>query len=93
VESNTPYPYQLCYCSICRKTSGGGGFAINIMGIANTLKIQDKSTIGVFQAKIGADGDGNGTHLRKKLLYKVCYSVMVMGQTMTRTHSSICFSH
>jgi hypothetical protein len=32
VASHTPYPYQLCYCSICGKTAGGAGFAINIMG-------------------------------------------------------------
>ena len=30
VESHTPYPYQRCYCSICRKSAGGGGYAINI---------------------------------------------------------------
>jgi len=32
VDSRTPYPYQRCYCSICRKSAGGGGYAINIMG-------------------------------------------------------------
>ena len=31
-ESHTPQPYQRCYCSICRKTAGGGGFAINMHG-------------------------------------------------------------
>jgi hypothetical protein len=36
VASHTPCPYQLCYCSICRKTVGGGGFAINIMGDARS---------------------------------------------------------
>ena len=29
VDSHTPYPYQRCYCSICRKSAGGGGYAIN----------------------------------------------------------------
>ena len=28
VESDDPYPYQKCYCSICRKTSGGEGYTI-----------------------------------------------------------------
>ena len=28
VESPHPYPYNLCYCSICRKTAGGGGYAV-----------------------------------------------------------------
>jgi len=36
VDSNTPYPYQRCYCSICRKSAGSGGYAINIMGRAET---------------------------------------------------------
>jgi len=30
VESRHPYPVNLCYCSICRKTAGVGGFAINL---------------------------------------------------------------
>ena len=34
LDSHTPYPYQRCYCSICRKSAGGGGYAINIMGVA-----------------------------------------------------------
>ena len=45
VASHTPYPYQLCYCSICRKTAGGGGFAINIMGDARTLAVDRAQAI------------------------------------------------
>ena len=37
VDSHTPVPYQLCYCSICRKTAGGGGYAINLGGVADSL--------------------------------------------------------
>ena len=32
LDSHTPQPFMRCYCSICRKTAGGGGYAINIMG-------------------------------------------------------------
>ena len=39
VESPHPYPYQRCYCSICRKTAGGGGYAINLSGSAETLLV------------------------------------------------------
>ena len=39
VESDDPYPYQKCYCSICRKTSGGEGYTINLLADALTLKI------------------------------------------------------
>ena len=39
LQSQTPVPYMRCYCSICRKTAGGGGYAINIMGLADTLEV------------------------------------------------------
>ena len=52
VESHTPYPYQLCYCSICRKTAGGGGFAINLMGDHRTLTVRGKRAIRIFHARI-----------------------------------------
>lgn len=58
VESHTPQPYQRCYCSICRKTGGGGGYAINIMGVAETLKVEGKDAIGIVHAKVHGD-DGS----------------------------------
>ncbi len=58
VESHAPQPYQLCYCSICRKTDGGGGFAINLSAGARTLKIEGEAHIGVFRAEIRQD-DGS----------------------------------
>ncbi len=53
VESHTPYPFMRCYCSICRKTAGGGGYAINIMGDAQTLEIDGQENITVYHAKLG----------------------------------------
>jgi len=50
--SRTPYPYMRCYCSICRKTGGGGGYAINIMGEAATLEVEGEDRLGVYQARI-----------------------------------------
>jgi hypothetical protein len=38
VESETPYPYMFCYCSICRKTAGGA-FGCNVMGKRDTLAV------------------------------------------------------
>jgi hypothetical protein len=43
LRSATPYPYMWCYCSICRKTAGGGGYAINIMGQADSLKVKGRT--------------------------------------------------
>lgn len=52
VDSHTPYPFMRCYCSICRKTAGGGGFAINIMGLAKTLKVKGKRFVSVYHARL-----------------------------------------
>ena len=30
VDSAEPVPFMRCYCSICRKTAGAGGYAINL---------------------------------------------------------------
>ena len=50
VESSTPYPFNWCYCSICRKTAGGGGYAINIMADAETLDLQGGENITVYRS-------------------------------------------
>ncbi len=52
VESPHPYPYNLCYCSICRKTDGGGGYAINLSGLAGSLKVEGREATGVYNARI-----------------------------------------
>jgi hypothetical protein len=58
VRSRTPYPYQLCYCSICRKTAGGGGYAINIMGEAETLKIKGRQHLHIYRVRLGRTAAG-----------------------------------
>jgi hypothetical protein len=52
VDSETPYPYQACYCSICRKTAGGGGYAINLGADANTLEVEGAENLSVYKAKL-----------------------------------------
>ena len=52
VDAYAPVPYMRCYCSICRKTAGGGGYAINLGARADTLKVNGKRNITVFHAKI-----------------------------------------
>ena len=56
VQSHTPHPYQLCYCSICQKTAGGGGFAINLLGTTASLSVKGKKVARIYRANIG-DGD------------------------------------
>ncbi len=57
LQSHTPQPYQRCYCTICRKTAGGGGYAINLMGDYATLTVRGRDALGVYRAEI-ADGEG-----------------------------------
>src|SRR5262249_7775634 len=66
VDSHTPYPYQRCYCSICRKSAGGGGYAINIMGLADTLKVKGKSALGVWNAPIDGHKGSADRHYCKR---------------------------
>jgi hypothetical protein len=56
VESHAPQPYQLCYCSICRKTAGGGGFAINLSAVASTLRIKGKRALAIYRAELEQNG-------------------------------------
>ncbi|MCW5700548.1 MAG: GFA family protein [Rhodospirillales bacterium] len=56
VESRHPYPFNRCYCSICRKTAGAGGYAINLGGDFATLTIEGKEHITVYQVKLHDDG-------------------------------------
>lgn len=56
VESPHPYPFNLCYCSICRKTAGAGGYAINISGRNETLKVKGKKYLRVYEAILREDG-------------------------------------
>ena len=52
VASHTPYPFMRCYCSICRKTAGGGGYAINIMGDAASLRVRGAKNVSVYRARL-----------------------------------------
>ena len=56
VASHAPVPYQLCYCSICRKQQGGGGYAINLSAIAGTLKVEGEEELGLYRAEIEEEG-------------------------------------
>ncbi len=58
LNSHTPVPYMRCYCSICRKTGGGGGYAINLGGDATTLKVEGEADISVYRVRRAEGADG-----------------------------------
>ena len=71
VDSQTPYPYMRCYCSICRKTAGGGGFAINLGADAATLHVTGEKNMTVYQAEL----DGATSQARRHFC-KICGSAL-----------------
>jgi hypothetical protein len=52
VVSHHPYPFNYCYCSICRKTAGAGGFAININADHTTMNVRGREHIKVYRARV-----------------------------------------
>lgn len=58
VQSAHPYPFNLCYCSICRKTAGGGGYAINLGGDYASLEVEGEGSIGVYRAMMHDEETG-----------------------------------
>jgi hypothetical protein len=55
VQSHTPVPYQRCYCTVCRKQQGGGGYTINLGADAATLTIEGEEHLGLYRAEIEDD--------------------------------------
>lgn len=58
VEAPHPYPFNLCYCSICRKTAGGGGYAINIGALADTLAVEGEENLRTYHARMHDEATG-----------------------------------
>jgi len=56
VSSHTPQPFMRCYCSICRKTAGGGGYAINLGAVNGTLKVEGRDALSIYRAEIERGG-------------------------------------
>lgn len=59
VQSAQPVPFNLCYCAICRKTAGSGGFAINLGADFATLTVQGQDHIRVYRAVITDPDSGD----------------------------------
>jgi hypothetical protein len=77
VRSSQPYPFNLCYCSICRKTAGGGGFAINLGADKASLQVQGEEHIGVYRAEIpGREGRPGKKREARRSFCKHCASAL-----------------
>lgn len=75
LESRTPVPYQRCYCSICRKTQGGGGYAINLGGETRSLRVRGRKNVAVYRARLKEPGDRRArTSTAERSFCRVCGS-------------------
>ncbi len=74
LETRTPVPYMRCYCSICRKTAGGGGYASNLGGDATTLKVEGEADISVYRVR-RAEGE-DGLSPARRHFCKLCGSAL-----------------
>jgi hypothetical protein len=56
VDAMSPVPFLHCHCAICRKTAGGGGYAVNLGARAATLKVRGERHLGCYHALIREAG-------------------------------------
>ena len=61
VEAHEPVPFMRCYCSICRKTAGTGGFAVNLGADRATLEVEGMAQVSVYRATM-EDGQPSSGH-------------------------------
>lgn len=78
VESNTPYPFSRCYCSTCRKLDGGGGYSVNIMAEASTLKIEGEDHLSVYRSALNDRGayEEDGLGFSRRSFCKHCGTML-----------------
>ncbi|MCK2182761.1 GFA family protein [Halomonas getboli] len=62
VEAPHLYPFNRCYCSICRKTAGGGGYAINLGALAETLEVEGAEHATVYHAVLDGEKSPGERH-------------------------------
>jgi len=82
VETLAPYPYARCYCSICRKTAGSGGFGIFMIAQADTLEIDGEDNIAKYHAKL----EDGGISLAERCFCMICGSQLWLFDPRWPTH-------
>jgi hypothetical protein len=72
VQSHEPVPFMRCYCSICRKTAGTGGFAVNLGADRRSLQVTGGENLAVYQARLEEDKRSTG----ERNFCKLCGSAL-----------------
>jgi hypothetical protein len=55
LEAQSPVPFMRCYCTICRKTAGAGGFAINLGAASQSMRVRGQRHLRIYRARLPAD--------------------------------------
>ncbi len=74
VDSSEPVPYLRCYCTICRKTAGGGGYAINLGADAASLEVKGEDNLSIYRVS-PAEHEG-GLREGRRHFCKACGSAL-----------------
>lgn len=67
VDAAEPVPFMRCYCSVCRKTAGTGGYAINLGAATRSMKVRGKRYLGIYRAR--TENDAGKTSLSEARRY------------------------
>jgi hypothetical protein len=76
LRSAHPVPYQRCYCSICRKQQGGGGYAINLSADAASLSVTGDPHIARVHAHVRTPGKRDHISTAERAFCKECGSAL-----------------
>jgi hypothetical protein len=63
-----------CYCSICRKTNGSGGYGINLGGDYQSLDIQGEENISIYRATLVSEDGTRRTSSCERRFCRICGS-------------------
>ena len=76
LTSHHPVPYQRCYCTICCKQQGGGGYAINLAGDARSLTVTGRENISLYHARIRNPGEEERISGAERAFCRICGSAL-----------------
>jgi len=76
VEAGQPVPFNRCYCSVCRKTAGSGGYAVNLGADYATLQVTGAENLSVYRARIDRGAAGVEHSLAERSFCKLCGSAL-----------------
>jgi hypothetical protein len=76
VRAGEPVPFNRCYCTVCRKTAGAGGYAVNLGADHATLKVTGAEHLGVYRARIDRGDSGVEQSQAERNFCRLCGSAL-----------------